>query len=378
MDLFTSPRIAEVGRWRTLRRAVRPHPRLHRLLGPLLIVAMTMSARSSRAEERRPAVTALVRVQAPESCATSETFGRAIARRTERLRIVGSHHADVTLDVVLRTGDGGAAGNVQIARDGRIFAERRLAGASCDEVTQGLSLIVALAFDPAAKIDVPEEPTETVALVEGSRAKSAMAASAPETRTSAPGADAEQPATETSKRPRWRFGIGGAGTVLGVAAPRAVFGYGGFVDLERDALASRGLSVSPSARAAVLRAEGSAASAGVDAEMAWMLARGSVCPVRLVLASSLALRPCAGIDIGAMTARASRVVRPTERARLWMGGAASLRLAWSPVPAAVLEIEGGASAPFVRDELAVDPNVALYRTPAVVPTGQFAAALHFP
>lgn len=344
-------------------------------LGLVLVASSATSANRAHADER-DVVAARLHVDAPGSCASEDAFWRATARRTERLRRVDAG-GDVALDVVMRPSERGASGDVRITRGGRTFAQRKVTGASCDEVTQALSLVVALAFDPAARVDLPPEPAHDDAPPAPAPAP-ATAAAAPAPAIIAPLAaprPAERPDVDRAPHPRWRFGIAGHATALGVAAPGATLGYGGFVDLERDAA-----GLSPSFRAGLLRSDGSVASSspGIGADITWTLARASVCPFRVDLVRSVSLRPCAGVDAGSMAAHPTGLAAGRDRARPWVAASAAVRLAWSPVRAAFVEAEAGAAAPFVRDELAVDPTVSLYRAPSLVGAAQFAAGVRFP
>jgi hypothetical protein len=339
---------------------------------------------SASADERTtmPATfRARVHVDAPTGCASDASFWRATSRKTARLRAADASAAEASLEVSIRPDERGVSGELRIVRGGATSAMRRVRGPSCDEVTQALSLVAALAFDPAARPDAPGEPTD---------ANAASSTSSPPTSSTPPVPEASPvlpvtPATPSEDRPsalaprangspaRWRCGGGAHAGAIGLASPGAVLAYGAFLDLESDRA-----GFSPSVRAGAVRAGGAASSGGVDAELTWTLARASLCPVRIDLASGLALRPCAGVDAGWMNAHALQLARAQDRSRPWVAPTATARFAWAPHRVVFVELEAGVAIPLVRDEVAVDPSVTLYRAPSVAPLAQIAAGMRFP
>ena len=347
----------------------------------MVVVAWTSAASAGDGD----ALATRVQVDAPEGCASAASFWRATSRRTDRLRAAGDRRAEASLEVVIRPAERGARGELRIVRGGLRSAHRKVHAASCEEVTQALSLIAALAFDPAARTetdDVAGPSSGAEAPVSWDDASAAARPVTPDplpvaTPASAAPASAhpkDRPTTRrsTERIARWHLGGGAHVGALGLASPGAVVAYGAFLDLERDAP-----GLSPSFRAGAMRADGQASSAGVDAALAWTVARVSACPVRLDLAPRIAVRPCAGADLGSLAASASGVPRAQDRARPWAAPAVSARLAWSPMRVVFVELEGGAALPLVRDELAVDPSVSLYRAPAVMPFVQASGGVRF-
>lgn len=334
-----------------------------------IVAALAPSA--ARGAERIPA---RVQVDAPEGCASRASFSAALARRTDRLEV--SEAGGASIDVTIRRTDGQATGELRIARGGPPSAPRRVSAASCEEVAEGLALVAALAFDPAAKIDVapvaapaPEPAAEpaadpVAAPAEAAVAPGPVAAMAPAAR--------ERPTRSQPQAARTRVALAATGAAVALGAG-ATFGWGGFVGLERE----RGLW-SPAARVGVQRAEASQAASAVGADLAWTLARASFCPVRFALAPGVSARPCAGLDAGVLSASARGVDRARDRSRPWIAPSAAVRLAWAPSDALFLEASGVLAAPLVRDEVVVDPAVSLYRAPVVAPAGEIAAGVHFP
>jgi hypothetical protein len=323
--------------------------------------AIVLRAGSVRAEPS-DATPARVHVDAPEECASDASVWRATSRRTDRL-VATTDESAVLLEFVVRPDRTGANGELSIVRDGKRGAPRKVHGASCDEVTQALSLMAALAFDPAARIEVPEDPPSEAV---------------PPPSTSAPAPQPPPPVPDRTASPnapptRWRFGGGVYGGPLALNAPRVEVAYGAFVALER-----QGTVIASSFRAGVMRAAGHVTASGIDADLGWTLARVSLCPVHVGIASTLSFRPCAGADAGTMSAHAQRLAHTTDRTRAWVAPTAAARLTWMPASIAFVEVGAELAVPLVRDALAVDPSVSLYRAPMLVPSGQAGAGLLFP
>ena len=113
------------------------------------VLAPTSVARAAEAEVRP----ARVRVDADADCATASTFWRALSDRTDRLRAPAGEESAATIDVVIKRQGTRVRGELRVARAGERPTSRSLGGASCAEVTDGLSLVAALAFDPGARAD---------------------------------------------------------------------------------------------------------------------------------------------------------------------------------------------------------------------------------
>ncbi len=344
-----------------------------------LLAPMLTAAREARADGPKQQ-SARIDVDAPAECATEATFWKALARRTDRVAQAEKKAATARIEVSIKKERASSVvGEITIARSGTRSERRRIAGATCEEVTMGLSLVAALAFDPAARVDVEPEPAPAPAPSASTTEppKNELGSPAPtspepvQNARIAPVASAEgpQPPPATSA---WRLGIGALGGVSALGTTNATLSYGGFFDLENDRM-----GLAPSFRAGVKHAEGSADGGLAAANLAWTVGAASACPLRLDLVSKVAFRPCAGLDAGVLSASATGIAKTNDRSRLWLAPNAVMRLSWSPARVLFVEIQGGASVPLVRDEFAVDPSVSVYRAPSVVPIGEIAAGARF-
>jgi hypothetical protein len=339
----------------------------------LVVLAVTVAAPSVARAETVTAVD--VTVDAEPECATESGFWRALQRRTDRLAR-GSGDAKASIALVIERSEGGARGALRVVRAGNAEGKRIMTGASCEDVVAGLSLVAALAFDPAARMtlddaaaETPSAPTNALASPTPAAAPArepAPASAAPPTREE-PRAGAPRPPSQL------RFGVGVGAGALAMGAPAVTVGYGGFAELGVDRA-----GLAPLVRVGILRADATSDLPVAGADLGWTLARASFCPLRVDLVASVGVRPCAAVDAGALTASARGVERARDRTRPWVAPAAALSVVWSVTRAAFVELQGRLAVPLVRDEVVVDPSVTLYRAPPVSPSGEIAAGWRFP
>jgi hypothetical protein len=305
-------------------------PRIeHAIVASTIALAMlTVPGRSFGADPTPDPTPARVRVEAPTDCASPSSFWSAVERHTDRLR-PGTDDRAATIDVTVRRSNGGVVGDLRVARAGEAPWQRRLSGATCTEVMDGLGLVAALAFDPAAKADATPRAPAPIATTEPAPASAASAppvskspSAPPETR--APATPREEPARTIESTGGWRGGLGGLVGPLALGAG-ATLGYGAFVDVEHDRA-----GLAPSLRLGVVHVEGYAGESAARAALAWTVGRASVCPLRAQLGTSLHLRPCVGLDAGVVLASARGVDRPRDTSRPWVAPVLAGRVMWSP------------------------------------------------
>ena len=101
-----------------------------------------------------------VELDAPADCATAEGFYEAVRARTERARTVKEGETGVRVVVRLTRVGARAHGELRVIGEHGESDTRRVDGASCTEVVAALSLTVALAVDPTARLGPLEAPRE--------------------------------------------------------------------------------------------------------------------------------------------------------------------------------------------------------------------------
>lgn len=263
-------------------------------------------------------------------------------------------------------------GELTVVRGAETSDRRTLRGATCEEVVDGLSLIVALAFDDGAMLENARTSPE------GEDAPSRAAPGLRETARReedddrAPmAAEAEAAISEAS----FSLGVTGGVTTMGVTGTSTVSAvWGGFVELARH----RPDVFSPSIRAGFSYNTATSWHSSVEAELAWTVGRISVCPLRFAASRSVALRACLGVVAGAFSARATNLKIATDRSRAWMAPEISAPFRWEPIGPSFIEIQAAIAAPIVRDEIVVEPTVQVYRAPAAIPSAAIAAGVHLP
>lgn len=115
-----------------------------------------------------------------------------------------------------------------------------------------------------------------------------------------------------------------------------------------------------------------------SASLTWTTVSGTVCPLRLSLGGSFALRPCAELAGGTLSAEGQGVTAPESRSRPWITAAAHGRLVWALARAFALELEGGAMVPFFRESFFFMPGIPVYEAPPVAGFGRIGASVRFP
>ncbi len=117
-----------------------------------------------------------------------------------------------------------------------------------------------------------------------------------------------------------------------------------------------------SAHAAVSGQTAEAAGAGVV--LHWAGARAEICPIRVDLTRSIALRPCALAEIGLLEARGERLADVLTRSRTWIATGGSLRATWE---SGRVFVTSGVSliVPLRRDRFFAAPSTTFFEVPAL-------------
>lgn len=354
---------------------------------------------------------------APATCPDEARVLEEIRARTPHLRLAAEGEPARSLRVRIDAAAASFHGSLTITEPGGSSMRRELDGPTCDAVVSALALVSALTVDPLAlanpaPIDLaaataqpiaapftpaapvaPPPPTPDPTPMPAPLSPAAVAPTVPSAtpvRGTRPlgGEDtnpvrAVHPSSATSApaptHTPWRVGLGIAGEIIGLAAPDVVYAPVGAVELLYDAPHL----FAPSLRLGFLRAEGGDDAGAVSvngrfARYTWTLGRAEVCPLRVRVARSLALRPCAVIDAGALSTTVTGAPQPNNPERAWVDASLEGRLEWWVLSRVSLELEGGLMAPIVRNTFEFEPNGSLgYRAPAVTGVGSLGVMLSF-
>src|SRR4051812_34012662 len=122
------------------------------------VLAACASASDARGEiasnEAHPVPIA---IEATAACTDGAAFFARIARKGAAITRGTSADA-IAVRVAIDGGNGRYRGSVSLTRRGSAEAERRVEGASCDEVAEALALMIAIALDARAEEAAPPPP----------------------------------------------------------------------------------------------------------------------------------------------------------------------------------------------------------------------------
>jgi hypothetical protein len=289
------------------------------------------------ARAQQPAV---VWYRSTEGCPDGPTFLALLGERAPLVRLARSGDR-VDFVVTLDAGHGRSTGRLERQTDSGTVAMRELDDVGCDAVAQGLALGLALALDPDAApvaptvTPVPEvaEPSPPAAAPPEPPKPAPVPKSAPRTRAT----PVPRPAPPSRPSPYGLIGVD-LGAVTGVT-PQALGQAAAFVELDGALLPGLAL------RASAVGALGSSATR-IGTVHRWIAAgRLEACPVRFG-ERTWALWPCAGLDVGATRAWASRTATTP-----WVAAGVRGRGRWWTGKAIALEAEVGAVFPMTRYDI---------------------------
>jgi hypothetical protein len=344
-----------------------------------------VAAGSARADEKAEPIR--IDYDAEASCSSAASFAAEVFGRTSHAQAARAGEAARTLHVrIERSGDEEHVGTLSIEDDGVTSSTRRVRAPTCAEVAAALAMVAALSVDPLAlawprqslepwpfaERDLDPWPFEPI--VEGPSEPRAAISAASSTAMTAPAAGDRPMSAGARPREAADRAIVSAGaraavtTVAGAVAAAGVFGD---VDLG-------GALFAPAFRLGLSKSvEKEQSSSLGPAVLSWFVAEADVCLLRLGLAADVAARACAGFAGGVLDARGDRVAVAYATSRPWFSGSGFGRLAWTPLGWMMVEIEAGATFPFVREDFFFLPGAAVYEAPAYAFMGRAGIAYRF-
>ncbi|MFL5304960.1 MAG: hypothetical protein ACJ8F1_07085 [Polyangia bacterium] len=301
-------------------------------------------------------------VDAPADCTTREELAARIAARSRRIGFADD--AAVAVRVTVAPGPGGrsVAGALTITRPGAPAAARRITAASCEQASDGLALIIALALDPGSsdalvRLEPPAVTTPPMLHPRVVGPPPVVSAPAAPVRT---GLSAEAGAEA------------GAEAMFG-PAPRAMPGLRVGARVSRD---RTGSVWSPALVLSVVHAwAGDLGEPGGTAAFTLDAANLDACPLRLA-AGRWEARACGALLVGRLAATGSNTYAPASASRPFAAGGASLLLAAALGPRLVLGARLEAAASWTRDAYAFSPTV-FHRSAAVTLAGGLSVGVRF-
>jgi hypothetical protein len=175
-----------------------------------------------------------------------------------------------------------------------------------------------------------------------------------------------------------------------VASPRAIDisavvlagtrgGFGPIVRISGEAgveISARGGLLAPSVRASTFAGD-SHLDGGVGSAALWFVGgRVEICPYRFGN-EHVALRACAGGELGGVHAQGQVASNPRTVTELWASAEATLRVQWFATNSWFIELSGGPEFPIVRTRYYFEPDRTLYVVPALTARAAVGLGLQF-
>lgn len=306
--------------------------------GAAAMIAVALGAGSALAADAPVRVDYQVDPAAGGECTSARGFLDALRAQAPGARAAGDGERARALRVRIGREGEELRGRIEIDEVDGMSSVREVRGARCADVTSALALIAALAIDAGAAQPQPLPPPEPQPLPR----------SLPRPRPAPP--------------PAARSALGVQVGAFGAIAPEIAWGpLFSFDRGRRDA----GLTPALRLSLALLEAPSALTPSGGEATFWWRGIRASGSPWALRIGQVL-LRPVAGLELGALRGRGAEVARPLDQTRAWVSASVAGRAQWEIGGVLLLEAEGGALLPFVRDTFVFrDPDEVIHRPPAL-------------
>jgi hypothetical protein len=331
-----------------------------------------------------------IEVTAPDGCPGRDAFVAEVTARTAKARIAGPGEQARAFTVTIVRAGKRARGALVIDDPRGPGGAREVSGESCGEVASALALVTALAIDPKAKTAArlpPPPPRAPRAPAAPSRPPPVVPLTPPRaprppppfTRSPWWGPIGEPlPAAPTPPpRARSRFAIALRGGVASALAPRLLPVIGASIEIAR---VDAGV-LAPTLRLSMLRADSSAELVGAGPQRARFrstLGRLEGCPLRIEIVPRLTALPCALFEAGALSADGSSPFSPASATRPWLAPGALGRVQVDVIGDLVVEVEGGAVFPIVRDTFLFAPSLVAHEVPVAGGFVGGGVGVHFP
>jgi hypothetical protein len=310
-------------------------------------------------------------------CPAAERFQAGVDARTRKVAWQRDATHRVTVALSSRPG-ARTLGRLTIVGPDGSPSIREVEDGRCDAVIDALSLVAALAFDPTASLTptgpAPQPPApQPPALQPPAPQPPAPQPPAPQPPAPPPVLVAV-PAPVVPGRPsrdeRWRVSIGTQSQAASGLGAKLVFVLPVFVELS---LATRDWRA-PAFRLGAAWMPRRELHAGVGSGAFWRaVAQGSACPVAVSPAPWAVLRPCIGLEVGALQAAGLRVDDPRSSSTGWGAARVLGRSQFFPSDWTLIELQAELGIPFVRPRFIVEPDDAVLSVRAVY--GAFGAGV---
>lgn len=303
-----------------------------------------------------------IEYQGAPGCPGSNEFLRQVFRRTSSARLVPESESARTFVIVIEKASSGLVGSLVIRETNGTTVARKVTGASCDDVAGVLALATALAIDPNAAltpddgVPAPEQPSVLP----------------PAPPSAAPPPQASPPPREDE--PAFSYGAAIGPSLMALVAPRVAVGGSLAVHAfrpDRGPLASFGVTLS------FLKALDSRLGSATISHQ-FLLARPEACLLALGPPDEIALLPCLGAELGAVTASGSNLAVEATRTRFWATADWIMRLRIVPAESWFVALDASLVLPITRWSFVVrDPTTRVHTVPPIAAAGGAMLGLAF-
>ena len=299
--------------------------------------------------------------QAEASCPERDAFLGLIAERTASSGTTGAPRARVSVRLN-RAGDS-FVGRLDLERyDGTAY-RRDVAGATCAEVANALSFVLALALS-----DKDANGSEAAPVASPSVPPPAQSASPPPVRAT------PKPAPTLRSKSPWRLTGGAQFGVRSGLGPNWTTLETAFVDARR--VSSTPLSLSLRASFAHSQNVGNAVS-----DFSWNAGRLEACPVLIRAFEPVSIAPCLAAHVGLLHAVGHPGGNGQGRrvSRAWLDGLVALRVEARLLRGLSLQLQGELIVPFTPYEFGfAGSGAVVYRVPNGAAASLLGLAVQFP
>jgi hypothetical protein len=294
-----------------------------------------------------------IEYSAPAGCPSEAAFAWQVRARVRQDAAPQRRYA-----VVLTVDGSRARGTLRVEEENRSTV-REISGSSCDEIAEGLALVLALVIDPGARTEPAQDlpsppPLERAPDAKPSAAPSAVTSGVPDT----------APKLRTA-RSSGRVSIDAGAFVVAKSALAPGTTAAGDVLVEGGVDRHGGFS--PHVRLAFEYARSSPVteSAGT-AQFSWMMGIVQACHAEQVLDRTLVVPVCAGFEWGRVQASGSDTVDARTETQTWLSLDATAGVRWFPWNAPIfVDVEGGLEVPLRRARFYFAPDTTVHSTPKV-------------
>lgn len=348
-----------------------------------LVLAALLVATNARADGTEPI---RIQVSAPDGCPGADAFTAEVGARTARARVAAPGEAARSFTVTIVLAGKKAHGTLVIEDPQGAGGHREVSGESCAEVASALALVTALAIDPrastAARVPIrPPPPPPPPPLPPAPRTPPApRAPEPPPPWTALPWwGPVGPPLPAFPMNPstaRWRLATALRAGATSAIAPGLVPTFSGAIEIARlDGV------LSPALRLSYLQADSGYAPVGGGPQRArftLVAGRVEICPIRLAIFGAISAAPCALFEAGALAAVGLSPFAPTAASRPWAAPGLLGRVQIDVFGDAMVEIDGGALFPVVRDTFYFAPSLTAHEVPSAGGFVGGGVGVHFP